>query len=98
MKFNVFNLQFAVRRVAALPPAVLLLGVMLTLYPLLVVPHPWGTDFAIMERTVAVPPSYFYAPRYFLLALAGYVYWRARKAPPAPVEPVWGRGSRPGFA
>ena len=63
------------------PPYFWVLWFMVTIYPLVVVPNPFGFELAIGERILPIHPNYFYAPRYFLLALAALVslplllYW-----------------------
>ncbi|MCL0077845.1 hypothetical protein M1N61_02155 [Peptococcaceae bacterium] len=69
LKFDLFNLISVVRRAAALPPAALLLGALLVVFPLLVVPNPvthqvcLGAQFA----PYVLPPDYFYFPRWVAL-------------------------------
>ena len=51
------------------PPYFGVLWFMVVIYPLVVVPNPFGFEFMVRGHVLAIPPSYFYAPRYFLLAL-----------------------------
>jgi O-antigen ligase len=51
------------------PPYFWVFWFMVAIYPLVVVPNSFGFELALGERILSIHPNYFYAPRYFLLAL-----------------------------
>ncbi len=46
-----------------------LLWFIVAIYPLVVIPNPVVFDFVVGNNVFTLPPSYFYAPRYLLLAV-----------------------------
>ena len=46
-----------------------LLWFIVAIYPLVVIPNTVVFDFTVGNNVFTLPPSYFYAPRYLLLAM-----------------------------